>query len=472
MSRASLSALAERRAPVHLMGVGGAGMAGLARLLQARGARVSGCDRVRNAAVEELRGHGLAVHEGHDPRHVDECAALVYTAAIPADHPELAAARSRGLMVLKRSEALADLVNPARLVAVSGTHGKTTTTALVALALEAAGLDPTALVGGRVPGWSGNARIGEADLCVVEADEYDRAFLALRPWAAVVTSVEAEHLDIYPSLRELEAAFDRFVSYVPRDGVVLACGDDPGAARCLRSVEASETISYGMGENADLRAGSVRIDPAGTAFEARWKGERLGDYRLALHGAHNVRNALAAIGVVLAMGRDPLEAAVAFRDFRGVDRRFQVVGERGGVTVVDDYAHHPTEVAATLAAARAVYPERRLVAAFQPHLYSRTRAFGERLGQELARADVVFVSDVYPAREEPIPGVSGELVANAARSAAPAVSVNYFQSLAELTESLLEGLRPGDVLITIGAGDVDGVARDVLLRLGGNDVVG
>lgn len=471
MSRLGLSALAERRAPVHLMGIGGAGMAGLALLLQARGARVSGCDKASSVAVDELRERGVAVHEGHHPGHADESAVLIHTAAIPADHAELAAARSRGLPVLKRSEALADLVNPARLIAVSGTHGKTTTTALVTLALEAAGLDPTALVGGRVSGWSGNARIGDRHLCVVEADEYDRAFLALRPWAAVVTSVEAEHLDIYASLSELEAAFERFVSYVPEDGVVLACGDDPGAARCLRGVAVGETISYGMGENVDLRAESVRFDPAGASFEAFWKGERLADYRLGLHGAHNVRNALAALGVVLAMGRDPVAAADAFRDFRGVDRRFQVMGERRGVTIVDDYAHHPTEVAATLAAARAVYPGRRLVAAFQPHLYSRTRAFGERLGRELARADVVYVSDVYPAREERIPGVSGELVANAAKAAAPAVSVRYFETLAELTEKISEALRSGDVLITIGAGDVNEVARNVLLRLGGDDVV-
>lgn len=221
----------------------------------------------------------------------------------------------------------------------------------------------------------------------------------------------------------------------------------------------------------DLRAEAVRFGPSGTTFAVRWGGERLGDFRLSLHGAHNVRNALAAIGVVLVMGRDPLAAAAALEGFRGVDRRFQVLGERGGVTVVDDYAHHPTEVAATLSAARAVYPNRRLVAAFQPHLFSRTRVFGEQLGRELARADVVFVSDVYAAREEPIPGVSGERVADAARATDPEVSVSYVETLPELADRLLEGLRPGDVLITIGAGDVDGVARDVLLRLEGNDVV-
>jgi UDP-N-acetylmuramate--alanine ligase len=206
-------------------------------------------------------------------------------------------------------------------------------------------------------------------------------------------------------------------------------------------------------------------------FTARWRGERLGDFRLALHGAHNVRNALAAIGVLLVMGEDPLAAAAALRDFKGVDRRFQVLGERGGVTVVDDYAHHPTEVAATLTAARAVFPDRRLVAAFQPHLYSRTRVFGEQLGRELARADVVLVSDVYPAREERIPGVSGEQVAEAAKATASELPVYYVEALGELADRLLQLLRPGDVLITIGAGDVDGVAREVLVRLEGNDVV-
>jgi UDP-N-acetylmuramate--alanine ligase len=451
------------------MGIGGAGMSGLARLLQSRGGEISGCDRETSDATRELEEAGITVMKGHDPDHVADCSVVVYTAAIPDDHPELNAARTRGVPVVKRSRALAELVNTGELIAISGSHGKTTTTALTAMALEAAGLDPTALVGGRVAAWGGNARIGASEYFVVEADEYDRSFLTLWPKVAVVTSVEADHLDIYPSFAELEEAFDRFVDQVPTDGTVLVCIDDAGARRRLETA-GSRGVSYGLGEDADLRAVTVTQQASGTRFGVRWKGESLGDFDLALRGQHNVRNALSVIGIMLALGLDAGLAAPALASFSGVERRFQVIGEVGGVVVIDDYAHHPTEVSATLGTARRSYSERRLVVAFQPHLYSRTEAFADDFGRALATADVLFVAAIYAAREEQLPGVTAELVSNAARAEMRADDVHDVADLEQLTEALKTELRAGDVFITLGAGDIFTVAHSVARDLGRSHV--
>ncbi len=465
----ALPELAEQGAAIHLVGIGGAGMAGLALLLQARGAQVSGCDQDSNETTHDLERRGMNILRGHNPEHVQAAKAVVHTAAVPGDHPELEAARMLGLPVLKRSQALADLVNTGMLIAVGGTHGKTTTTALTALALESAGLDPTALVGGRVPSWGGNARIGAARTYVVEADEYDRSFLALRPQHAVITSVEAEHLDTYGSFEEMEAAFDTFVDRVPEDGRVIACADDDGVRRRL-DVAGDRALAYGLGREAALRAESIAHEPDRTTFSARWREQSLGDFELALRGQHNVRNALAVLGVMLALGLEPHMARPALAAFTGVERRFQVLGDAGGVTVVDDYAHHPTEVLATLDTARQAFGGRRLVIAFQPHLYSRTRAFAREFGVALVGADVVFVTGIYPAREAPIPGVSATLVVDAARQAGDPKRVRHVEDLKDLLDALRGELRDGDVFMTLGAGDIDGVAHALLSELGRSHV--
>jgi UDP-N-acetylmuramate--alanine ligase len=456
-----LARLAEQGATIHLVGIGGAGMAGLALLLQAQGAKVSGCDKESNETTRGLEERGMIVSRGHDPEHVAGCAAVVHTAAVPEDHPELAEARAKAVPTLKRSIALAELVSAGTLVAISGTHGKTTTTALTALALEAAGADPTALVGGRVPAWGGNARIGSGATFVVEADEYDRSFLALRPQIAVITSVEAEHLDTYGSFDEMQAAYDEFVDHVPQDGHVIACVDDAGARARLERAGV-RGLGYGLGNDAMLRAESIAYEPERTRFSARLGDAPLGEFNLVLRGKHNVRNALAVLGVLVALGVEPKLADPAFASFGGVERRFQTLGEAGGVTIVDDYAHHPTEVAATLETARQVFADRRLVVAFQPHLYSRTRAFAGEFGRALAAADVVFVTDIYPAREAPIPGVSAGLVVDAAREEKEEERVHYIEELADLIQALGTRLLPGDVFMTLGAGDIDGVAHAVL----------
>lgn len=452
-----------RTGPVHFMGISGAGMSALAEVVLRAGGRVTGCDLKPGAVGDALRRLGAAIVEGHDPTHVTDAVALVTTSAVPQDHPELVEARQRGIPVLKRAEALGALVNRGEVLAVAGTHGKTTTTAMAAAILEEAGLDPTAFVGGRVPAWGGGLRPGSDRLFVVEADEYDRSFLRLRPRVAVVTTVEADHLDIYGTYEGVQRAFEEFVAQVPEDGLVVACVDDPGARRILETVGAP-TVAYGFGAEAELRAVEVRAAGTGSRVVVEWNGSPLGELTVAVPGEHNVRNALGAFAAARHFGAGLEAAKRALSAFRGVERRFQVLGEASGVVIVDDYAHHPSEIDATLAAARRVYPERRLVAVFQPHLYTRTRDFAGDFGRSLAAADVVWVTDVYPAREAPIPGVNGGLVADAVRDAG-AREVHYHPRVETIPEALGEFLRPGDVCVLLGAGSITEAAHGLHGRL-------
>jgi UDP-N-acetylmuramate--alanine ligase len=461
-----LRALA-RTGTVHFMGVSGAGMSALAELIVHEGGTVTGCDLRPAAAGESLRGTGALIHRGHDPAHVADAVALVVTSAIPASHPELMAARERGIPVLKRAQALGAIVNHGTVLAIAGTHGKTTTTAATTSILDAAGIDPTGLVGGRMPAWGGGLRRGAGEVFVVEADEYDRSFLTLHPSAAVVTSVEADHLDIYGDLAGVERAFGEFLGQVREDGLIAACADDAGAARVAAAAAgARRVLTYGTGADAELRATDIRQSGRTMSFTATEHGAELGRIDLGAPGLHNIRNALAAFAAARHAGAGFDAAREALRTFTGVARRFQELGTASGVTVVDDYAHHPTEVDATLASARGAYPGRRIVAAFQPHLYSRTRDHAREFGRSLTAADVVLVSDVYPAREAPIEGVSGELVVAAAR-AAGAGPVVYAVTLEELHRELRGTLRAGDVVITMGAGDIDDLAHELFRSLGG-----
>ncbi len=450
------------RGPVHFMGIGGAGMSPLADMLMLSGVRVTGCDAHPGPASRLLAERGATVMEGHDPAHVEEAAALVMTAAIPADHPEIVAARARGIPVLKRAEALGAIVNHGLVVGIAGTHGKTTTTTLTTAVLAAAGLNPTGFVGAHVPAWGGNLRRGGDRLYVVEADEYDRSFHQLQPTIAVVTTLEADHLDIYGSLEAVEEAFRIFVDSVPADGLVAACADDHGAARLVATLPGGEerVMTYGVNAGSMLRAEDVRMSPAETLFEVRERGVKLGTARLRAPGLHNVRNALAAVAVGRRLGASWDAIAEGLASYSGVDRRFEHVGEAGGVLFVDDYAHHPTEVAATLRAAREAHPGRRLVLAFQPHLYSRTRDFAGEFGQALAAADVVFLTDVYAAREKPIEGITGMLIAEPARAAG--ADVRYVADRSDVVGAVAAELREGDLCITMGAGNLDSAARELL----------
>ncbi|GJG87674.1 UDP-N-acetylmuramate--L-alanine ligase [Gemmatimonadetes bacterium T265] len=458
---------------MHFVGIAGAGMSALAELFVRRGAAVTGCDTHPEAA-DDLRALGVAVAAGHDPAHVAGARAVVVTSAVPRTHPELEAARAAGVPVIRRAEALAEAVAGGLTIGIAGTHGKTTTTVMTTEALAAAGLDPTGVVGGRVGAWGGNLRLGSLDAggherFVVEADEYDRSFLALTPGVAVVTNVEADHLDIYADLAEIRAAFAEFVGRARR---VVLCADDAGA-NALPARADSEVVRYSAaasGEDvhpdARLVARDVRPgDRGGSACEVACDGRTLGTLALAVPGLHNVRNALAALGVGLLLGAEFAALRRGLEAFRGVERRFERLGEAAGVLVIDDYAHHPTELDATLAAARAAYPGRRIVAAFQPHLYTRTRDFAPEFARALAAADVALVADVYPARERPIAGVTADLVSDAMRGAgAPAAWRGPRDALAG---ALAERVRAGDVVLTIGAGDVTRTGPELLAALGG-----
>ena len=464
MSTSSVDLRALASGHVHFVGVGGAGMCALAELLIRSGGTVSGCDVKDSRPLRHLERVGAKVFVGHDRGHVEGAAALIVTAAVPPDHPELGAARERGIPVLKRAEALGAWVAPGTVVAIAGSHGKTTTTAMATEILAAAGRDPTGLVGGHVTGWEGNLRFGAEALFVVEADEYDRSFHTLTPDVAVVTSLDADHLDVYGDLAGVREGFLRFLEGVRDSGRIIVCADDHGASSLVPSV-AARAYTYGTSAGSMLRATDVVVAEGATRCAVLEEGRRAGALSLAIGGRHNLLNALGAAAAARALGVEWSAVEQAVGAFRGVSRRFELVGRAEGVVVIDDYAHHPTEIAATLAAARAMFPRSRLVAVFQPHLYSRTRDLADDFGRALAAADVVWVTDVFPAREAPIVGVTGALVADAAR-AHGAREVRYLEELDDVPAALGGHLRPGDLLLTLGAGSVDVVGPAVLGRLG------
>lgn len=457
--RVDLRALAAER-PVHFMGVGGAGMYPLAELLLRSGGRVSGCDAKDSRALRRLEALGATVAVGHDPGHVAGASALVHTAAVPSTHPELEAARSVGIPVLKRAEALGAWVSQGTVVGIAGTHGKTTTTAMATEILARGGRDPTGLVGGRVEGWGGNLRFGSGDLFVVEADEYDRSFLTLSPDVAVVTNLEADHLDIYGDLDGVRRGFVDFLAGVRGGGRVVVCADDHGASSLLPTLGPSG-YTYGTSAGSMLRATDVRVGPDATRAVVWEEGRRVGELAVGMSGRHNLLNALAAAAVARALDVAWSDVVSALARFGGLGRRFQRVGDARGVTVVDDYAHHPTELAAALRAARATFEGRRLVAVFQPHLYSRTRDFAREFGEALAIADRVWVTDVFPAREAPIPGITGRTVVDSA-AAAGAQPVTYVPQLDDLARRLGDALEEGDVVLTLGAGSIETVGPALL----------
>lgn len=440
---------------VHFMGIGGAGMSALALIACRRGVAVSGCD-VDPSGAADLRDLGVVIAQGHDGSHLAGVRAVVVTAAVPASHPELERARELGVPIIPRKVALAELIQGATAVGIAGTHGKTTTTVMTTEALTAAGLNPTGIAGGRVSAWGGNARVAGDELFVVEADEYDKAFLTLHPAISVVNNVEPDHLECYGSMEALENAF---VEFAGRARVAIVSADDPGARKVGERVGSTVRL-FGLTPDADLRISDIVQQADCTVARVRWGEGRSIPLRLKVPGLHNLRNAVAALGVVEALG-GPLEpAAAALSEFEGVGRRFERLGEFGGVAVVDDYAHHPSELAATLSAARQAFPGRRLVAVFQPHLYSRTAAHGQAMGQALAAADLVIVTEIYPAREQPIAGVSGRQVAEAAKRAG--ANARFEPTRAEVGRTVYQALRAGDVVLTLGAGDITRVAPELV----------
>ncbi|HEX5760464.1 MAG TPA: UDP-N-acetylmuramate--L-alanine ligase [Thermoanaerobaculia bacterium] len=446
---------------IHFVGIGGAGMSGIAEILLQPGfdLEVSGCDLQRNAETQRLAQLGARVEEGHSPAHLEGIELLVISSAVAEDNAEVREARRLGIAVARRAEMLGELMRLKYGIAVAGTHGKTTTTSLVGTVLTEAGLDPTVIVGGRLRLQGTGARLGRSEYLVAEADEFDRSFLRLTPVVAVVTTIDEDHLDTYGDLDAIREAFVQFASRVPFFGRVVVGLDDPNVQRILPRLADRRLVTYGFSPQADLQAVEVEAHAGGTRFAVRHlQRGLLGRVELPIPGRHNVANALAAIGVGLAL-RLPFDViARGLAGFEGVDRRFEQVGSWRGAAVVDDYAHHPTEVAATLEAARQTFPRARLHVVFQPHLFSRTRDQAEAFGRALLAADRAVVTDVYPSREAPLPGVTGELVAGAARTSGHR-SVVYCRDWHDAPEVLAREVAPGDVVLTLGAGDIYKLAR-------------
>lgn len=450
---------------VHFVGIGGVGMSGLAEILASVGLSVTGSDLREGEETRRLEALGIRVLTGgHRGENVAGADVVVYSSAVAEENPELSAARAAGIPVIKRAEMLAEVMRVKTGIAIAGSHGKTTTTSMTGAILQAAGLDPTIVVGGRVRAMGTNACLGQGEFLVAEADEFDRSFLRLRPVVAVVNNIDLEHLDTYRDLADLKAAFTQFASTVPFFGAALLGLDDPNVQEIRPALSARvRVVTFGLTPQADVTARDLSLERDGSRFTAVAGGEALGEVSVSLPGLHNVKNALAAIAVSREL-EVPFEACVAtLADFAGVARRFERKGERDGVLVVDDYAHHPTEVAATLAAARQAHPERRLVVVFQPHLFTRTRDQADGFGAALLAADAVYVLPVYPSREQPIPGVTSRLVSDAARSRGHRAVVDV-DDRASLVSRLPGELRRGDLLVTMGAGDVNRLGEEYLAR--------
>jgi UDP-N-acetylmuramate--alanine ligase len=447
---------------VHFVGIGGAGMSGIARILLSRGTAVSGSDAKDSRGLAALRALGGDVHVGHAAANVGDAEVVVVSSAIRADNPEVVEAQRRGIPVVPRAAALAGVMADRRGVAVAGTHGKTTTTSMLTIALQFCGADPSFAIGGDLNEAGSNAHHGAGELFVAEADESDGSFLLLAPYAAIITNVEADHLDHYGDAAAVYSAFVEFLGRIDPDGFVVLCADDPGSAR-LAAQSPVRVRTYGESPEAELRIDTVALDGMGSTFEVVDRGRRLGLVQLAVPGRHNVLNATAALATGIELGLPEAELRAGLARYVGVRRRFDYRGEAGGVRLYDDYAHHPTEVAATLAAAREVAGTGRLVVAFQPHRYSRTAAFAGQLGAALGGADEVVVMEVYAAGEDPIPGATGASVAIAVPLAVGRVA--FEPSWRAVPAELARRARPGDVILTLGAGDVTQLAPEVLAAL-------
>jgi len=455
---------------VHFAGIGGAGMSGIARIMLARGVKVSGSDAQPSQLLGTLASLGADVHVGHDAAHLDGADTLVVSTAIRDTNPELAEARRRGLRVLHRAAALASVMRGKRAVAIAGTHGKTTTTAMLTTILLQAGLDPSYAIGGLLTETGLGADWGAGDTFVAEADESDRSFLMLSPDAAIVTNVEADHLDNYADLAEIEDTFLAFARRITPGGPLVLCADHPGTRALAAAVEAGggppRVVRYGTSDDADYLITGIRPHGMGIGFTVTGRGPRLatpGEERieLAVPGRHNALNGAAALTAAVELGVPWPRAAAGLAAYRGAQRRLEPKGEAAGVRVLDSYAHHPTELTVDLRAARDIAGQGRVIAVFQPHLYSRTRIFAAEFGAALGLADLVFVLDVYAAREDPEPGVSGALVA----AAVPGDKARYLPGAAAVPPAVAAVARPGDVVLTMGAGDVTKLGPDLVAAL-------
>ncbi|MDA0378469.1 MAG: UDP-N-acetylmuramate--L-alanine ligase [Bacteroidetes bacterium] len=445
---------------VHMVGIGGIGMSSIAEVLLNRGYHISGSDLSESDVTRHLADLGAVIFEDHRAGQEKGACVVVHSSAVDPDrNPETLAAKAAGIPVIARSEMLGELMRMKFGVGIAGTHGKTTTTTMTAHVISAGDFDPTVIVGGKVAAFGSNAISGGGDIILIEADEYDRTFLRLTPVIAVVTTIDADHLDCYRDLDDIRDAFVQYASSVPFFGAAILCMDDP-EVRAIRHRIDRRAVTYGTGDNADLQAVDITQEGRIMRFAVHERGRLLGRVSLNAPGRHNVLNAMAAITVGLELDMDFETIRRGIEAFDGVDRRMHEIADAAGRLVVDDYAHHPTEVRASLEAARGCWPDRRIVAVFQPHLYSRTRQLIDDFGSCFQASDVLVCMDIYPAREAPEPGVTGALVADAARAAGHP-SVTYEPDKEKLVDRVISMSRPGDVIMTLGAGDIWRLNRDL-----------
>ncbi len=453
----------------HFMGIEGAGMFALAELFRLQGEVISGCDIALGDNSEQLRSHGVGIWDKHNESHLSGVNSLIVSSAVSWETHEVQEAIRLGIPVMKRAEALGQCVNEGQVLAVSGTHGKTTTTAMLTEILAVAGMNPTGVAGGYVWSWDGNILKGGNDLFVVEADEYDRSFLALEPNIAIVNNIEADHLDCYHDFDEIVAAFRQFLESLPSEGTAVVCADDKFASRVVNGLQ-RKIVTYGINPGTQIRATEVQQNADGVVFTILEYGVNVGSFWIKSLGMHNLQNTLAAVASSRSLGVSWEVVREGLESFGGVKRRFEKIGLHRNILVMDDYAHHPSEVTATLTAAKTCYPDRRLVALFQPHLFTRTRDFATDFASSLLIADEIWVTGIFASREDPIEGVTGELIANCIQEAGG--SVRYQDDMSLLSACLIQSLEPGDLFVTLGAGSIRQVSEEIELLLRHGDTNG
>lgn len=437
---------------LHFIGIGGAGMSGLARIALSHGITVTGSDAKESTVLSALQALGAEVHAAHRGEQVDGADFVVFSTAISATNVELIRARELNLPILTRAQALATLMSDSRSVAVAGTHGKTTTSSMLTVALQACGLDPSFAIGGTLTSSGSNAHRGTGDLFIAEADESDGSFIEYHPYAAIVTNVEHDHVDFFATAADVTKAFSEFADSISRDGFLVYCADDAGSSRLATTVTEIKTISYGTTEGSDLFIDSVNLLPMGSTSRVIWNGRTIGTMSLQVPGLHNVLNAGAALAMALALGAPAAGALNGLASFHGTGRRFELKATVHGIRVIDDYGHHPTEIDVTLTAAKRYAGDGRVLVVFQPHRYSRTQAFMNEFARALSIADEVVLLEIYAASEAPITGVTSETIAVQMEHG------RFIPNFLEASDWVIDNAKPGDVIITLGAGDVNSLA--------------
>ena len=447
---------------VFFVGIGGIGMSGLAEILLEQGYKVSGSDRTLSEITDYLSAKGATIYEGHSRENLKKIDLLVYSSAVPQENPERQEARKQKTPEIRRAEMLADIMRMKFGVAIAGTHGKTSTTSMAATVVSAAGVDPTIVVGGRLHSMKTNAKLGKGEILITEADEYDRSFLALSPAISIITNIDSDHLDIYKDFEDIKNTFVEFANRTAFYGNVICCIDDEGVRQIIKRIN-KPVITYGTQQQAEFSAGNFRFSGFGSEFTVFKRGEKIGQIILHVPGEHNIKNALAVIslGKLLHIPFEIIQNAL--EEYRGVERRFELIGSSKGISVIDDYAHHPAEVKATIKGARNGFSGR-IVAVFQPHLFSRTKDFYRAFANELCAADMVVVTDVYPAREKPITGITGKLIVDEIKKQG-FDKVFYKADKNEIAAFLIPLLKENDIVITLGAGDINKVGKEMMHKL-------